>query len=267
MHPDLFEMAGVVKRAGCDLSVTTNGQSIDAERSERIVEIGFDAVAFSLAGVGESNDSARGGTRTERVVESIEHLARARERLGSAPPRVHVAYMLLRSGLADLERLAAFLEPLPVDEVVISTLDYVPSHDLENERLAPEDEAEYEDLRERLERAAAAIRAGGTVVQYQIAHRERRRRWCTENVRGSCVVSVEGNVWPCVLALAAQRDGRRSEGEGRGAAGPQAFGNIAARPLPSIWRDRRYVAFRGSFRKGPLAELCRRCPKLRAHVG
>ena len=72
----------------------------------------MDVLAFSLAGIGETNDAWRQGTSFQQVLEAIRSLQACKRRLGKLTPRVHIAYMLLRSGLADLEKLPMALQGL-----------------------------------------------------------------------------------------------------------------------------------------------------------
>ncbi len=121
LNPDFFTFVTLAKQAGCQVGTTTNATLLTEATIARIVESGIDVLAFSLAGVGDTHDSWRQGTSFQQVLEAIRSLQECKRRLGKVNPQVHIAYMLLRSGLADLERLPLVLRGLEINQVVIST--------------------------------------------------------------------------------------------------------------------------------------------------
>ena len=127
LNPDFFTFVSLAKQAGCQVGSTTNATLLTEPLCARIVESDIDVLAFSLAGIGETNDTWRQGTSYQQVLEAINSLQEYKRRLGKLTPRVHIAYMLLRSGLADLERLPRALQGLEINQVVISTLDLSPN--------------------------------------------------------------------------------------------------------------------------------------------
>lgn len=162
LHPDFFTMVFLVRQAGCRIGTTTNGKLVDASVAARMVAGGLDFVGFSLAGTTvEKNDLFRRGTRLEKVFEAIRLLQKAKEEAGSARPAVHIAYLLLRSGIGELPQLPDLLEGYGIDQVVITILDFVSSPDLAEESLfLPEREA-AEELLPSLQEVAAQGRKKG----------------------------------------------------------------------------------------------------------
>ncbi len=174
LHPDFFEMARIAKKASCKVGTTTNGSLCTAEVCERLVEVGFDTVAFSLAGTDQRQDQVRRGTGIESVLRAVELLDRTKTRRGSRIPAVHIAYLALRSRLHDVAELPRLLEGLGVNQVVISTLDLVLHRDLESETLAPEGPEEEAYLVSVLEHAAAEGKKRGVDIHYRLASHTRR---------------------------------------------------------------------------------------------
>ena len=158
----------------------------------------MDVVAFSLAGTDETQDLVWCGTRLADVCEAIRSLNRAREKRGSGAPSIHLAYMVLRSGLEDVKRLPDLLEDLGVDEVVMSTLDFVPSEELESETLIPSNQAEYESIRSVLSQAVEEGKRRGLTIHFRLQAPGKKRPTCTENILNAFVVSVTGDVCSCV---------------------------------------------------------------------
>jgi sulfatase maturation enzyme AslB (radical SAM superfamily) len=126
LNSELMAMVRIAKEAACKVGTTTNGMLLNEEIIYQLVECGMDVLAFSLAGVDEKNDGLRRGTSLDTILEAIRILHETKKNLGKELPAVHIAYILLRSRIGDIERLPLFLQGLPVRQVVVSTLDFVP---------------------------------------------------------------------------------------------------------------------------------------------
>jgi MoaA/NifB/PqqE/SkfB family radical SAM enzyme len=263
LNPHFFEMVSMAKAAGCQVGTTTNAILLNTERIERLVGLGVDLVAFSLAGTGPENDDIRKGTRLDRVLEAIRSLTKEKEVRHATRPVIHVAYMLFRSGLADLHKLPSLVKGLGVSDVVISTLDFTSDEGLLGEVLCPKTMEEYGEVLSALESVQAEGERHGLRIHYHLAHPRERKEVCTENVRRALCISSDGAVTPCVFTNLRIADASFFLRNERRAYRRMTFGNAGERPLAEIWRGRAYKAFRDSFSKGPLAEPCRGCPKLR----
>jgi MoaA/NifB/PqqE/SkfB family radical SAM enzyme len=263
LNPHFFEMVVAAKDAGCRVGTTTNAGILDQDRIARLVESHIDLVAFSLAGTGAESDEIRKGTRLKKVLETIAALTREKEKRKAAGPEIHVAYMLFRSGLDRLRQLPGLVKGLGVSDVVITTLDMVPSEDLLDETIHPQTEAERAELSSYLESVAADGERQGLKIHYHLAHPERKREVCTENVTRALCVASDGAVTPCVFTNLRVADATYFVGAEKKTYRRMSFGNVNKQSLADIWRSREYKAFRASFRKGPLAEPCQGCPKLR----
>jgi MoaA/NifB/PqqE/SkfB family radical SAM enzyme len=265
LHPELLTMMATAKRAGCKVGTTTNGMLLDAHTMHRLVEIGVDVLAFSLAGADERNDAIRSGTRLADVLDAIRSLGQIKRRLGKERPEVHVAYMLLRSGLEGVRRLPHLLQALGVSQVVISTLDFVASGDLAAEAVVPATPQEYENLAGKLDSIRAEGERFGLRIHDQLYRPGPRRAACPENVERSLFVSADGGVSACVFAnmpvsrpAGVYRDGPKRHQR-------VVFGNVGDAPPAAIWRRKAYRAFRRALPRGRLPAECQGCPKL--HVG
>jgi MoaA/NifB/PqqE/SkfB family radical SAM enzyme len=263
LHPDFFTMISLAKEAGCRVGTTTNGKLVDAPLADRLAASGLDLVAFSLAGAtAEKNDALRRGTSLEKVLEAVQFLQKAKERMGVTRPVIHIAYMLLRSGLADLVKLPDLLAGAGINEVIISTLDFVPSTTLEEESLFFAADADPEEWLACLQASARRGREKGLNIYYYVPVPEQRKRFCSENVQRSLFVSAEGLVSPCVFTnLPVTRATFLVHKESREYV-RLIFGDLQEQTLPDIWRQKDYIRFRRSFSTGRLPAFCRECPKL-----
>jgi MoaA/NifB/PqqE/SkfB family radical SAM enzyme len=262
LHPDFFEMVAIAKTEAFQVGTTTNATLLNEERVGKVIESGIDVLAFSLAGTTESNDIIRKGTSLKKVLKAIETLSREKERRGKSGPEIHVAYMLFRSGMAELESLPALLEGLGVSQVVVSTLDFVPTEELRKEAVIPATKEEYEKIRSVLDGLVEAGRAKGLAVHYHLVSPEKRREICTENIQKALCVSSDGAVTPCVYTSLGV-SGTCYDLQGKeGTCERMVFGNIGEKKLKDIWKDPCYSAFRRSFCEGELAPTCQKCPKI-----
>jgi len=262
LHPDFFDMVAIAKAAGWWVGTTTNGMLLKRDRITRTIESGLDIIAFSLAGTGDRNDAIRKGTSLKKVLETIQAVDRAKKEMGSLTPEIHVAYMLFRSGLGELEKLPFLLQGLGVSQVVVSTLDFVPSDQLREETLIPVTKEEYEKTRPSLDRLVEEGREKDLSVHYHLVSPEKRRDVCTENVERALCISSDGAVTPCMYRNLRVSGTFYDLRGSKVSCARMVFGNIHEKNVMDIWRGESYKAFRRSFRKGQLASTCQECPKI-----
>ena len=60
LRPDIFDISRRAKQKGFYTALSSNGALIDADKADRIVDIGYDYVGISLDGIGATNDRFRG---------------------------------------------------------------------------------------------------------------------------------------------------------------------------------------------------------------
>lgn len=261
MHKRFFDIVARVKKAGCKVGTTTNGMLLNRQEISRIVASGIDHVAFSLTGIGENNDTARKGTDFRKILQTISDLVAEKKALHVETPMINVAYLLLRSHLSDIDKIVPIFAGLGIQHVIISTLDFVPSKDLQKEQLIPRDEREYRELKSFLDRLVMAGKQARLSISYRLVSPGKRSRNCTENIERSLFVSADGTISPCVFtnvpAFEAFHMVRGCEHEYR----QLTFGTVAETSIPAIWLSRRYTAFRDSF-DSTLHPFCQECPKL-----
>jgi MoaA/NifB/PqqE/SkfB family radical SAM enzyme len=263
LHPDFFDMVSVAKASECRVGTTTNGTLLTIEKTKRLIESGLDVIAFSLAGTRENNDLIRQGTNLKRVLEGIRRLHEQKKEKGSSTPEIHIAYMLFRSGMRELELLPALLEGLGVNQVVVSTLDFVPTEELRKQSLIPTTKEEFQEICACLDHLVEAGRKKGLSVHYHLGFPEKRREVCTENVQNAFCVSSDGAITPCVYTNLRVSE-RYYDLQGKQVCYQRmVFGNIQEMDVADIWKQKSYRAFRRSFRKRQFAPTCQKCPKIR----
>jgi MoaA/NifB/PqqE/SkfB family radical SAM enzyme len=262
LHPDFFSLAALARQAGCQVGTTTNGMLLDDEKLQQLVGSGMDFIAFSLAGVGENHDRARPGTSFRKILDCIQNLNRLKAGARRATPQIHLAYLLLQSGLPDLEKLPQILPGLGVHQVVISTLDFVPSRELAGERLLIADRRAFEDLQARLAQVETAAARLGVTVQYNLFPPGTRALLCPENAHQAFYVAADGAVSPCVFTNLPVSGVTYMGRDGEQPYQPLVFGNLLEQGLGAIWRRKAYAHFRRTFFTGRLVAPCRQCLRL-----
>jgi len=230
--------------------------------AHQLVESQIDLVAFSLAGTTpERNDAVRSGTRLETVLGAIRRLNRIRASRQATRPQIHIAYLLLRSGLDEVDDLPRLIEGLGVSTVVISTLDLVPEPGWQAETLIPSSTGELEELRERLATVADTASRSGVQVHFRLHAADDRYRDCTEHGARALFVGADGSVSPCVFTqLPSPGNTPDIPGTVRHRT---VFGNVNDDSLRTIWHQRAYRAFRSDLTHAAPPPPCRVCAKLR----
>ena len=286
LNPSLLEMIRLAKSAGMQVGTTTNGLLMTRGIASQLVQSGLDRLAFSLAGIDCHNDDIRRGTSIERVLEAAQCLREVKGQLGRSNPAIHIAYMLLRSGMADIYRLPDLLSGLGVEQVVLSTLDFVTTSDLVSEALDSYNQVGYLNLRAQLDEVVDAGRQRGIPIFYRLAAPleyfasqddlnstgsdflglnpliAAPRPVCTENIQRAMVISANGDVSPCVyLNVPVYRASYFVHGEKR-LYQKMTFGNVNQSSLDTIWNSRPYRDFRNAHRRFEFPDACRDCEKL-----
>jgi MoaA/NifB/PqqE/SkfB family radical SAM enzyme len=283
LHRRFFDMVERAKGAGCKVGFTTNGTRLTRQAGARLIELGLDLVAVSIAGATPATHAAiRVGSDLEKLGENIRKLAQLRGERGNRGPKIEVFFLMTPANLAELPRAVELAAALGADELVATNLDYVMTSALDALR-AYSDASPPQACREALADAAAAAREAGIAFRpYRLQSRE--MAVCDLNPLKILYISGDGAVSPCVYtALAGLPDLPRVFG-GRPLEVPAvSFGNVNERALEEIWAGAAYREFRGRFSRRvagaglallgtaagaaadeetPPPEACRTCPKL-----
>ncbi len=263
LHPDFFALVAMARQAGCRVGTTTNATLLTPEVISRIVSSGLDILAFSLTGLGSRHDYWRPGTSFDQVLDAIRLLRDEKRRQGRDTPHVHIAYLLLRSGLPDLARLPEALQDLGIAQVVISTLDLVAAPHLRFEALRLAGPAAWRDLQQH---CAEVIKAGarrGLTIHPPPLPSPGQHPICPENILRAAVISADGQVAPCVYLNVPTQEGWQFLSHTSRPLQPCHFGHVQDRPFPAIWQARPYRAFRRTWQRGQPPPSCQDCLRIK----
>jgi len=265
LHPDFFTLVTMAKKTGCRVGFTTNGTLLTKEVARQVVESDVDIIAFSLAGLHERNDTIRKGTSFELIVEAVRTINRIKEEKRTTRPVIHIAYMLLRSALREATEIPSSLSKINVDQVVINTLDFVPSISLKNEAFIFSTTHDYEKLRSFLNHLVIEGENRGVQIAYYLGTPDHQQLLCSENVHCALFVAANGSVSPCVFTNLPVTHATYVVNGVEQPWQQVIFGNVNDKSLDTIWQNEAYVEFRESFETGRLAPCCSGCRKL--HIG
>ena len=253
LNPHFFDLVKLVKAHGCRCGTTTNGILLNESCAEKIINSEIDLVAISLTGAGSSHDRFRQGAPLTAVLQGIRTLAATKGNSRKRHPAIHIAYMLLRDGIDELEALPDLLDGLAVSEIVISTLDHVP-HPVLSAQVIDHGTPEWTAVAAKMTKIQTRLAAAGTRLVFDAATATSRQNsaTCSERVDRALIIAADGGIHPCVFAnLPDSATGRKRK----------CFGNLAREGLDKTWWSEDFQRFRASFSTNQLDELCLDCPK------
>lgn len=247
LNPHLFDFIRQAKKTGTKVGTTTNGTTLDDEDLQRLVDLELDVLGLSLTG---QNDSIRKGTSLKKVLHIIKTLQEMRG--AGKKPGIHIAYMLLRSRIAELDTLYQSLHGIAVDEIVLTTLPHAVSPRMEREMIYNLTEEELKSVEKAVSTCSESFKKRGIPLYYYWKD-ENKEPGCTERVESNAFVSAAGNVFPCVFHGVPSAHGRN----------PHAlcFGNINEESFAVIWRKKEYREFRALHQSGKKYAVCEGCWK------
>lgn len=284
LHRRIFDMVARAKAAGCRVGFTTNGTRLTEQAGARLLELGLDLLAVSIAGASAATHEAiRVGSDFAKLVENLRGFLRLRSEKGGTRPKVEVFFLMTTTNLAELPRAVELAAALGADELVATNLDYVITPQLDGLRAYGEGTPAHALGAALDEAGAAARRAGIAFRPYPLAFRE--MAVCDLNPMKILFISADGAVSPCVYtSLAGQNDIPRVFDNEAIKVPVVRFGNVNDRPLAEIWESAPYREFRAQFARrviaassfalgalatrtaaeedAPAPQACRTCPKL-----
>ncbi|WP_028573721.1 radical SAM protein [Desulfonatronovibrio hydrogenovorans] len=264
LHPDFFQMLDLVKKKGARVGLTSNATLLDLDTIKKLTDHGLDVICLSVAGSQEeANNRIRPGTSLKKVITAIENLHKVRISRGGSGPQIHLAYMLLRSGLGELEAMPGFFNSLGLDEIVVSSLTLALSPEMEKEMYLAGSKPEFAVLKSELRDMKRAADEPERIF-FHLFNPYLDGSACSENIHKACYMSVDGTIRPCVYTdfagLAPHGHFKFLNGN-RHPLATLEFGSIGQKDLGRIWTGQEYQEFRQRFEQGSLVEPCLNCTK------
>lgn len=236
----LPDMIRECKRRGLWVHLTTNGSRLDRGRADMLLDLGIDALAFSLESIDRDLFSQiRPGGTLDELKAGIRTFAEARGARGAATQML-LWVTVLRRTLDEVDRILAFAEEAGFDRVELQTLNALGAYrrfygkSLENDILS----------RDEVAAAAAApgrsLRARDALSQLVRIFESSR----CDIFMGSVMAYWSGAVTPCRLLKVPQH--------------PEA-GNLMHAPLSELWSEAGFRRFRFALQHGAVLNSCNGC--------
>lgn len=204
----------------------------------------------------------RKDTRIKKVLECIEEIHRAKKKYASAALAIHIAYMLLRSELDELEKLPDFLGHTGADQTVVSSLSFVASPEMEFESILSTGVKEYSELKWRLIQIKDESARNAAQINFHIASPEQDQFSCSEDVPCAVVVGSDGRVSPCVMKqIPVHGENYYYVGGQKHLLQNLRFGKIPIESLKTVWYRKEYQYFIQTIGSNKMPEECRNCYK------
>ncbi len=257
LNKDLPGIVEMVKRRDAYALFNTNGLLLGNRLIEPVILAGLDELRVSIDSASpETYELVRGTDGFARIVRNLRELARLKDALASATPKVSLWITGMKSNVAELTALVRLAHDVGVREVYLQRLVY-------SERgLAVNSEALFgkaadHELRAVRDAETLALRLGvelkgsGEVSAAEMvtggrseteSYRACRRPWSL------MYVTANGNVLPCCIA---PFTGAHYAGI--------VLGNIFQETSEEIWNGPRYQAWRRSMLAGDPPGACVGC--------
>lgn len=259
MHPQLFEMVTYAVRR--DVTVTTNSNLtlMSHRRAEQCITSGLSVLHVSLDGAtAASYEDIRLGGKFERVVDNIQKVCRAKNRLGSHTPLLRLIVVVMRRNLKELPDLVRLAHQCSIQSIFVQHLSqefgessmparYQPMQAfVQKETLLGEDPHRVERYFEAARSVAAELAVDLRLPRVQPASCARRspsRHACDWPWTGS-YVTYQGYAIPCCMIATPDR---------------LHMGNMIDHGAETIWNGPQYRTFRNQLDSDEPPELCRSC--------
>lgn len=240
LNPNIIEMVEFAKAKGCRVGITTNGLLLD-EFAEDLVKAGIDLVAVSIASADEKTHRKIRGCKLSDLLENIKMLSNIKGK-----PKITLVTIMLKDTINDLPKLVKIAKEVGADEVIANNLDYIPSQDLTG--LEVFSEKENREILNAIGKAEELARRLG-ISFFAKPIKLEEVLVCAENPIESCLITVNGDVCPCVyLHLPTKSENISRFFMGKTITVRKTyFGNISKEKFTKIWKGKEYKKFRTVF--------------------
>lgn len=262
VHPDFLAIVQRAKATGAQVEMTTNGMMLTRQRAEALVELGLDKLVVSVDGVTpDSYSDVRVHGDLDRVIQNLRYLHHLKVRKSGrhGTPRIAIAFVAMKSNIAELPELARLASYIGAWEIKVSNV--IPhTPEMETEILYEEAlrAATFRQSRWAVNMSLPRIDLNPTttpalhdVYDSRVSLTWMGRSWsertnyCRFAHEGFAVVRADGEVSPCLSLSHTHPEythGRRRVIRQHG------FGNVQEQDLGAIWHSDAFAQFRQQVR-------------------
>jgi len=271
-HPHFLDMIRLAKSTGAQVEATSNGVLLDERMATALLDLDMDRLVVSIDGVtANSYEDIRERSSFDLVTGNLMRLRqlRIRRRGRHGNPQLTLAFVAMKSNIADLPALPMLAARLGAWEIIVSNV--VPhTPEMEKEilyaealtscafrasRWVPDMSLPKLDVDEQTQEPLR--RASGSTASISLlgASLSGRNDYCQFAREGYATIRWDGEVSPCLSLLHDHPEyilGRRKD------VTHHSLGNINRQSLPQIWNGPEFSQFRAKLRDFPFSP-CTTC--------
>jgi len=249
IHPRIWDMVALAKKARKKVGFTTNGLLLNGTNLEKVLGL-IDIIGISIDGAStETYGQIRPGSVFKEVIENVRQLIQLKQKRRQSKPKVSIVFMKMKLNISELISIIKLGAELGVNKVVATNLDYLAKPRDDSLRIFSEGEVaeEYQNIVRQARETAKRLSI--TFRDYPLAPRNDVVN-CEASPLETLFVSWQGNYSPCVyLCLPINGKFKRIFYGKEYNCDNLSFGNVNQMSLAELWRDTKYQTFRGQFIK------------------
>jgi len=256
-HPDAVEFVAEASRAGLRTELLTNATLLTRPVAEGLLEGGLDVLIVSLDGASPAtHEGIRRGSALAEVFDNVRRLNVLRSQREGRKPEIGVAFVAMRSNIAELPALRR--QSLHLGFSFITVTNLVPhtremadeilyargtrsGRDWPRSSVVPSLALPRFDSEEEVLRALLSLQRTGTAIEFPGTELRRSVPDCRFVQEGRLAVRWDGALSPCLPLLHSHTHYVRGMAKRVRA---YHVGSLATQSLGEVWRDPAYAAFR-----------------------
>ncbi|RJR44263.1 MAG: radical SAM protein [Deltaproteobacteria bacterium] len=120
LNPDFFKISAYLKETtGAQLNVSTNGQMLNDSRQNKMLDMGFDSISYSMHGITENSYRILHGQGFDRALNNLIGLHHKKKERNLANPKVTIQYALNKVNINETVKMLELAHKLGVHGVNI----------------------------------------------------------------------------------------------------------------------------------------------------
>ena len=232
---DLLKMVRYAADLGLETFTSTNGHFFGSETiGDEVVASGLTELIVCLDGADQATlNRYRKNAKLDDITEGIRRVLRAREKADSVTPIVELQFIVMKHNQHQGATMRSIARDLGVDRFIEKTVGINPT-DPDFTRLAEEllPDADFQSRYKRTPDGGLTLKG--------------KTPCCCQYVYSTMVVNSNGDVVPCCYDVQSEF----------------AMGNVFEMPFDTIWRGKRFRAFRRRIKEERASiPICASCPE------
>ena len=104
MRKDILKIISAVKKENLACDIITNGTLMNEDHCLKLVDLGLEAICFSIDGIDDVHDDIRGAMDSYRkAVSAITYLNRIKKEKKSKTPNIFINCVIMKDNMQNLE--------------------------------------------------------------------------------------------------------------------------------------------------------------------